>query len=184
MKAICATLLAAAALFASAPQLRADFVATASLNPGADGATNSNGSGTATINYSMMNNDFTYTLSWSNLTGSATMAHIHFGAPGVVGPIIVPFFMTTMPGTDTISGTLTQANVMPAGAIHTIADVATAIENGQAYVNIHTAAYPNGELRGQLAASSTATPEPGTTGLMILALGSGVVFAVRKRRTV
>ena len=87
-----------------------------------------------------------------------------------------------MPATDTITGTLTQADVTPADGINTIADVAAAIERGNAYVNIHTVAYPAGELRGQLAVSSSATPEPGTTGLMLFSLASGAVFAFRKRR--
>ncbi len=182
MKALSALLFACAGLMISVSPMRADFVSTTTLTPGADGASNSNGSGMATVDYSTMNNDFTYTLSWANLTGDATMAHIHFGAPGVSGPIVVPFFMSTMPGTNMISGTLTQADVTPADGISTIAEVAQAIEMGNAYVNIHTAEYPNGELRGQLAVSSTATPEPATTGLMLLAGLAGAVMVFRQRK--
>lgn len=182
MRAFSAMLLTCAGLLATTSQLRADFISAATLSPAADGATNSRGSGMATVDYSAMNNDFTYTLAWANLTGNATMAHIHYGAPGVNGPIVVPFFMMTMPGTDTLTGTLTQADVTPAAGINTIADVAAAIESGNAYVNIHTMMYPAGELRGQLAVSSSATPEPGTTGLAVLALASGAAFAWRRRR--
>ncbi len=182
MKAFCTTLLTCAGLMLSVSPLRADFIATATLTPGADGATNSNGNGTATVAYTAANNDFTYNLSWANLTGSATMAHIHLGAPGVDGPILIPFFMSTMPGTDTLTGTLTQADVTPANGISTIAQVAQAIEAGNAYVNIHTVLYPAGELRGQLATSSSATPEPATTGLMLLAGTAGFVTFLRKRR--
>ena len=172
--------LACAGLVATVSPLRADFVSTATLTPGADGATNSHGSGMAMVDYSVANNDFTYTLSWANLTGNATMAHIHYGAIGVSGPIVIPFFMSMMPATGTMSGTLTSADVMPdtSAGIFTIADVARAILDGNAYVNIHTAQYPAGELRGQLAAS----PEPATTGLMLLALSAGALALVRRRR--
>ncbi len=162
--------------------LQADFISTATLLPSNDGATNSHGSGSATVDYNSAANSFSYILSWANLTGSATMAHIHLGAPGVSGPIIIPFFMTTMPASDSISGTLTQADVTPANGVSTIAQVAQAIEYGGAYVNIHTAQYPAGELRGQLLVSSSATPEPSTIGLMLIAgLGAGILVLRRRR---
>ncbi len=186
MKALRSTLVALAGLtVAIASPLRADFVSTAILSPAADGATNSNGYGSATVMWNSSANDFSYTLSWSNLTGPATMGHIHYGAPGVVGPIVVPFFMPAapsgyLPATDMISGTLTASDLMPdpSGGILTLADVATAIQNGDAYVNIHTSEYPAGELRGQL----TATPEPASVGLVFVALAGGVLIATKKRR--
>ena len=176
--------LGCAGLLAAVSPARADFVSTATLSAATDGATNSKGSGTATVDWMSASNTFSYTLTWTNLTGPATMAHIHFGAPGVDGPIVLPFFMSNMPASDTISGTLTAADLKPdpVGGINTIADVATAIQNGNAYVNVHTAQYPAGEIRGQLAVSSTATPEPATTGLMVLAVAGGAVVFVRRRR--
>ncbi|HEX4167078.1 MAG TPA: CHRD domain-containing protein [Bryobacteraceae bacterium] len=82
-----------------------------------------------------------------------------------------------MPASNSISGTLTQPDATPANGISTIAQVDQAIETGNAYVNIHTAAYPNGELRGQLAVSSTAAPEPSSIGLMLAAvLGAGILL--------
>ncbi len=182
MKTFSTILFACAALTLTVSPMRADFVSTATLTPGADGAVNSHGSGTATVNYNATADDFTYTLSWANLTGNATMAHIHYGAPGVSGPIIIPFFMSTMPATDTISGTLTQADVTPADGISTIAEVAQAIEAGNAYVNIHTLQYPAGELRGQLAVSSTAIPEPAAMGLMMMGSLAAAALAFRRRR--
>jgi CHRD domain len=162
--------------------MRADFVSTATLTPGADGATNSNGTGTATVTYNAAANDFTYTLSWASLTGDATMAHIHHGAAGVSGPILIPFFTTTMPASDTISGTFTQADVTPADGISTIAEIAQAIEAGDAYINIHTALYPAGELRGQLAVSPAAIPEPASAGLLVMGSLAAAVLTFRRRR--
>lgn len=181
MKALCGMLFACAGLLATVTPLRADFVATATLTPAADGATASTGTGTATVDWMAATDTFSYTLSWSNLTGNATMAHIHYGAVGVNGPIVLPFFSTTMPASDTISGTLTAADFVadPGAGVNTIADVATAIQNGNAYVNIHTGRYSAGEVRGQLSVSSV--PEPASAGLLGLALLGGAAVFTRRR---
>ncbi len=178
MKAVCTLL--AAGLVAMVSPLRADFVSTATLTPGADGATTSMGSGTATVDWMSATDTFTYRLSWTNLTDQATMAHIHFGALGVNGPIVIPFFMTPMPASAFTSGTLTAADFKPdpVAGINSIADVATAIQDGNAYVNIHTATYPAGELRGQLGI----VPEPADAGFMLLALTGGAAVLFRRRR--
>jgi hypothetical protein len=185
MKALCATLMACGGMLATVAPARADFISTATLTPGADGATDSSGSGTVSLDYNSAAEIFTYTLSWANLTGDATMAHIHHGAPGVAGPVLIPFFMSPLPATDSISGTLSQTDVTPADGIGTVAQVALAIQAGDAYVNIHTGAHPAGELRGQLAVTSSATPEPTTTGLLLLSLTgtAGFVFIRRRARS-
>lgn len=70
---------------------------------------------------------------------SPTMAHIHQGAPGVNGPVIIP---------------LTQSGnvfTVPAGAKLTDAQY-DAYKAGNLYVNIHSAAHPGGEIRAQLQA--------------------------------
>ncbi|MEO8576008.1 MAG: CHRD domain-containing protein [Gemmatimonadales bacterium] len=91
-----------------------------------------------------------FQLSATSMTG-ITMAHIHNGAPGVAGPVVVTLFL---PGAPTAavngifaSGTLTAAN-LPAGV--TLESLKTLLLSGNAYVNVHTTANPTGELRGQI----------------------------------
>jgi hypothetical protein len=68
---------------------------------------------------------------------SGTAAHIHIGAAGKNGPVVVPL---TKDG-DTYK--------VPAGA-KLNAEQLTAFKAGDLYVNVHSAANPNGEIRGQL----------------------------------
>jgi hypothetical protein len=80
-----------------------------------------------------------------------TMAHIHSGAPGVAGPIVVTLFAPATPlatsnGVFT-HGTITQSTL---GGSMTLADFKTLLASGNAYVNVHTTINPNGEIRGQI----------------------------------
>ena len=77
-----------------------------------------------------------YDITYSGLTGPATMAHIHGPAgAGANAPIMFPFPNPASP----IKGqaTLNDATVK-------------AIMDGQAYVNVHTQENKAGELRGQI----------------------------------
>jgi hypothetical protein len=66
-----------------------------------------------------------------------TMAHIHQGAKGTNGPVIVP--LTKNGDTYTV----------PAGAKLNAAQM-SALKAGNLYVNVHTNANKGGEVRGQL----------------------------------
>ena len=70
---------------------------------------------------------------------NATAAHIHEAAKGKNGPVIVPL---TKSGDNTFS--------VAAGAKLTDAQM-QALQAGNLYVNVHSAANPNGEIRAQLA---------------------------------
>ena len=66
-----------------------------------------------------------------------TAAHIHMGAAGKNGPVVVPF---TKEG-DTYKAAA-GAKLNP--------DQMKAFKAGELYFNVHSAANPNGEIRGQL----------------------------------
>ena len=73
------------------------------------------------------------------LTGvTATAAHIHIGATGVNGPVIVPL-------TNAGSGVWS----VPAGTVLT-AEQLKAFKQGNLYYNAHSVAFPGGEIRGQI----------------------------------
>jgi hypothetical protein len=77
---------------------------------------------------------------------SITLAHIHTGAVGVAGPVLVPLIPAA--GSVTLtngSGTFTQSQSVDG-------PTATSIINNPAgfYFNIHTALNPAGVMRGQL----------------------------------
>ena len=84
----------------------------------------------------------TYTLTFDNLSGPATAAHFHGpAAPGANAPVVVPFAppaISPMHGT----ATLTDEQVKELMA-------------GKWYANVHTAANPGGEIRGQLMTGSS-----------------------------
>ena len=80
----------------------------------------------------------TWKLTFSRLTGKAIAAHIHIGARGVAGPVVVP-----------LCGPCRNGQV---GKATINARTIAAIEGGKAYVNVHTVKNMAGEVRGQIAA--------------------------------
>ena len=134
------TLLLAAALcgFASAAA-QADTVKFHATMNGASEvpAKTSEGKGSVDASLDTTSKTLTYTVDYSNLSGPATAAHFHGPAePGVNAGVEVPI---APPLASPIKGSalLTDAQVSDLRA-------------GKLYVNVHTAANPGGEIRGQL----------------------------------
>jgi hypothetical protein len=125
--------------------------------------------GTATFRATVANDSsITYTLTFSGLSSPVTQSHLHFAERGVGGGIFLflctnltpPAGVPTPPACPasggTVTGTLTAANVigLPAQNL-TAGDFAGAlriIRAGDAYANIHTTNFPQGEIRGQVIA--------------------------------
>ena len=102
---------------------------------------------TGLATFSLVGSVLAYTISVSNIE-SVTAAHIHAGASGATGPILVRLFSgpTTAAG---FAGMLVQDSV-------TVADsVVTAMRTGGAYVNVHTAENPRGAIRGPIVVSGS-----------------------------
>lgn len=98
----------------------------------------SKGMGEATAKLDTTTKKLTYTVSWKGLTGPATMAHFHGPAdPGANAGVVVPIGGTDPKSPASGSATLTEDQVKE-------------FMDGKIYVNVHTAANPGGEIRGQL----------------------------------
>jgi hypothetical protein len=125
-------MLAGAPAFAATEKFTADLEAASETPP-----TTSTGSGLATITYDTVTKRLTWTVTYKGLTGKATAAHFHGpAAVGAKAPPVVP-----------IKGKLTS----PIKGHVTLTDKeATDLEAGNWYFNVHTAKYPDGEIRGQV----------------------------------
>ena len=145
-----------AALAAPAATLAVDPLTPAFGGP-LDGAqevpaivTGATGEGTLVI--SADNTTIWYVIDYSGLSGPVVAAHIHVGAAGVGGGVILPLTPSASP----MVGTLTAADFMSSGAITTFAEALAALKTGGTYFNLHTAANPGGEIRGQIDAKGDA----------------------------
>jgi hypothetical protein len=119
-------------------------------------ATSATGQGTAVI--SADGSTITYLVTYSGLSGTLNAAHIHTGAAGVAGGVILPL----VAGPSPMSGTLTAADFSASGSVTTFAQAVAAIRAGTTYFNLHTSANPGGEIRGQIGVTVTA-PAPTAT---------------------
>jgi hypothetical protein len=106
------------------------------------------GAGIAGLTYDPSTRVVTWSVAYSDLSGPATMAHFHGPAqPGKNAPVLVWLIKQGTPMESPING---QATLTP--------DQARQFEAGEWYINIHTQAHPEGEIRGQVL-----TPLPSRT---------------------
>jgi hypothetical protein len=104
------------------------------------------------------NKSISYRLTFSHLTTRVTMAHIHIGARGVNGPVVVWFCggggRPSCPAWGgTVTGTITPRNVLAVGGLKAgdLAGLVKLMSAGSTYANVHTTKNPAGEIRGQIA---------------------------------
>jgi hypothetical protein len=114
-----------------------------------------------------------YRLSYTDLEGDVTQAHIHFGRRATSGgisvwlcgnpsPTVTPPAGTPLcpPSPATVEGTLTAADVVgptaqgiapgAPGAPGEFAELIRAIRDGSTYANVHSTKFPGGEIRNQI----------------------------------
>lgn len=132
-------------------------------------ANGSTATGTYTVTVDDVLNTVSVSLTFSGLTGGpASAAHIHCCvAANANGPVVIPFTGFPSATSGTYSNTFTGISV---------ANI-TGINSGLAYINIHNAVFPGGEIRGQIAG----VPEPATWAMVIGGFGF-VGGAMRYRR--
>jgi hypothetical protein len=169
-------------LAAFASSARADFVANATLSGAFEVPANlSRGIGLATLIYQSAGDDILYSVNFTGLSAPASSARIQIGAAGTNGPVVLPFTNPGAPASTsgTFTGTLAVADIVNSGTtgLTTVSQIAAQIAAGNAYVNISTANFPGGEIRGQL----SVVPEPSSVALMAAWL-AGVVGVSWRRR--
>jgi hypothetical protein len=154
-----ALLVVAALAAVSAPASAQTFTLTATLtgaNETPSPGLNTGAFGSATIVVDMGARTVGYNVSVYNLPSGIVASHIHVGAAGTAGPVVVNFSVPATASNDfSYSGTvkdtdfIVNTNTSNLG-IRSADDMLQAILGGNAYVNVHSQANPAGEIRGQL----------------------------------
>lgn len=138
MRTAILTALALSAIVSAGPAAAKVLHYTAKLNGASETPPNSTtGSGSAKVDLDTTAKTVSWTVTYSGLTGPATAAHFHGPAPvGQAAGVEVP-----------LKGDLTS----PIAGSASVSDAQAAdLRAGQWYVNVHTAAHPAGEIRGQV----------------------------------
>jgi hypothetical protein len=121
---------------ASCKKSSSDVVYKATLNGASETPPNSStATGDATLTYNKDTRIFTIVVHFTGIT--ATASHIHKAPVGVAGSVVFPF---TPPITSPINYTSPALT----------ASQDSALNANLYYVNVHSAIYPAGEIRGQL----------------------------------
>ncbi|WP_323140824.1 CHRD domain-containing protein [Massilia phyllosphaerae] len=153
-----------------------------------------NGSaGSSLVTIEVIGTQLTVDAPFQDLTGTTTMAHVHCCTADPftgVAPVAVPFTgFPTGVRSGTYSATVSLDDAASYDPVFLAANGGTAqgaysalvdaMLANEAYVNIHTAAYPNGEIRGFVVAAPI--PEPAEWAMLGAGL-AGLVWLGRRRR--
>lgn len=142
------------------PQADGSTLYVAQLRP--QGTASTQGSGTGTLRLAADEKSAIVSFSYSNLSGPVTGMHVH----GPDGGILFDLDSATPQPDGTIIWVFT-----PVGSF-TVADIINFIKAGQTYLNIHTAQYPAGEIKGFFNISTGAQVVPVPTPPPPLASGT------------
>jgi len=118
---------------------------SASMTPAQETGTltgNPTGSGTTTGTYNATKNQLQYNVTWTGLTGAATLGHFHGpAAAGSNASPVITFNLINNGSAGSATGTINLTDAQEADLLA-----------GKWYTNIHTATNGAGEIRGQITA--------------------------------
>lgn len=117
--------------------------------------------GTVIVTYNTETNLLELAGDYQNLSDTVTEAHIHRGGLGVAGPVIIPL-TTSRDSTGIITGFAQFPDSLEAELLA-----------GNMYVNVHSAKYPNGEIRTQLMPTTSGETHAFAVNLTGAQAGSG-----------
>lgn len=105
---------------------------------------NTNAVGVASLFLNASRDTLCLSLTANGLSGAIDAIHIHSGAAGTNGGVLIDLgpYLTG----NRVNATLTGANLTPS--------ILSSLLSGNTYINVHTAANPNGEIRGQITQES------------------------------
>lgn len=187
-------ILALALAVCSAPVLADSYSATLT---GAQEATPnaSPAIGAAIVTFDVTSHTLTVGTVFTDLLGTVTAAHIHccVAPPGTAGVATMTPTFTGFPSGVTegsylmsfdtsLASNWNAAFIADNGGTTAGAEAAllAGLDTGMAYLNIHTTAYPGGEIRGFLAPAAP-VPEPATAMMLVLGIPLAIGIARRRR---
>lgn len=114
-------------------------------------------------------NTVVWNFNYANIAAPTAM-HIHTGAAGANGPVLVNLGVATTG--DPLSTLIGSTSTSPANI------AAINLNPTNFYVNIHNAVIPSGAIRGQI----TAIPEPSSIAVLAIG-GAAIAYRIRRRKT-
>jgi hypothetical protein len=121
-------------------QIRVDSPYIAYMNGGQENpSVNTAATGSGVVSINAAGTQALVTMNWAGLSGNATAGHVHAGRSGVNGAVVC-----NLSPAAAASGTVQDFLCSFTGA------QMTSLRQGQFYLNVHTAANPGGEVRGQI----------------------------------
>ena len=137
-------ILVVAAVFSTANIVTAQATTTTFCMASLDGSqevpsVDTDGSGSATLEFDPSNNELSWSIEFSNLTGPPSMAHFH--GPAESG---------TNAGVQVNIGDISGLDSPMEGTAELTSEQATMLLDEELYINIHTEENPDGEIRGQV----------------------------------